>query len=50
MKTAFYIFKQGTTDGWVKILMPISEPFDMQAKIGKYLSLGYQVILPNEQY
>jgi hypothetical protein len=45
MKKAFKIYKQGTTDNWVTILIP-NEVFTkelLQFKIDKYLSLGYQI-------
>jgi hypothetical protein len=45
MKKAFKIYKQGTTDNWVTILIP-NEVFTkelLQFKIDKYISLGYQI-------
>ena len=45
MKKAFKIYKEGTTDNWVTILIPI-EAFNLEIlkiKIEKYLALGYQV-------
>lgn len=45
MKKAFKVYKQGTTDNWVTILIPIAEFTQeiLQFKIDKYLSLGYKV-------
>ena len=45
MKKAFKIYKQGTTQDWVTILIP-NAAFTkelLQFKIDKYLSLGYQI-------
>jgi hypothetical protein len=45
MKAAFQIYKKGTTDNWVTILIPI-ESFTLEVlkfKIEKYLALGYEV-------
>jgi hypothetical protein len=42
---AFKVFKNGTTENWVTILIPINE-FNSEVlkfKIEKYLYLGYQV-------
>ena len=47
MKKAFQIYKQGTTDNWITILIPI-EAFNLEVlkfKIEKYLALGYEVKL-----
>jgi hypothetical protein len=45
MKKAFKVYKQGTTDNWVTILIPSTEFTKelLQFKIDKYLSLGYQI-------
>ena len=45
MKKAFKIYKDGTTDNWVTILIPVKEFTQelLEFKISKYLSLGYQV-------
>jgi hypothetical protein len=45
MKQAFKIYKKGTTDNWVTILIPSTEFTKelLQFKIDKYLSLGYQI-------
>ena len=45
MKQAFKVYKQGTTDNWITILIPIAEFTQeiLQFKIDKYLSLGYKV-------
>jgi len=45
MKKAFKIYKQGTTQDWVTILIPSTEFTKelLQFKIDKYLSLGYQI-------
>jgi len=45
MKKAFKVYKQGTTENWITILIPISEFTQeiLQFKIDKYLSLGYKV-------
>jgi hypothetical protein len=47
MKKAFKIYKQGTTDNWVTILIPSTEFTKelLQFKIDKYLFLGYEVKL-----
>jgi hypothetical protein len=47
MKKAFAIYKEGITDNWVTILIPIPEFTKelIQFKIQKYLSLGYEVKL-----
>ena len=45
MKKAFKIYKEGRTDNWVTILIPI-ELFTLELlkfKIEKYLTLGYEV-------
>lgn len=45
MKKAFKIYKQGTTQDWVTILIP-NAAFTkelLQFKIDKYISLGYQI-------
>ena len=47
MKKAFQIYKKGTTDNWITILIPI-EAFNLEVlkfKIEKYLALGYEVKL-----
>jgi hypothetical protein len=43
MKKEFKIYKKGTTDKKLTIMSKDGEPFDRQAKIKKYLSLGYKV-------
>jgi hypothetical protein len=45
MKKAFKIYKEGRTDNWVTILIPIAEFTQeiLQFKIDKYLSLGYKI-------
>lgn len=43
MKPQFKIYKRETTKGKVTILSKEGEPFDRNAKIQKYLSLGYRV-------
>ena len=45
MIKAFRIFKQGMTDNWVTILIPVKEFNDtvLNSKINKYLFLGYKV-------
>lgn len=45
MKKAFKVYKQGTTNDWITILIPVAEFTQeiLQFKINKYLSLGYQV-------
>jgi hypothetical protein len=43
MKTAFTIYKQGTTDKPVNIVYPIGTPFDFDKKIAMYKDLGYTV-------
>jgi hypothetical protein len=45
MKKAFKIYKEGKTDNWVTILIPIAEFTQeiLQFKIDKYLSLGYKI-------
>lgn len=41
---AFQVFKEGTTtEGFITILRNINEPFDMCAKISKYIFWGYTV-------
>lgn len=45
MKELFMIYKKGTTDNWVTILIPI-EAFNLEVlkfKMEKYLALGYQI-------
>ena len=47
MKKAFEIYKKGTTDNWVTVLIPL-EFFTLEVlkfKIEKYISLGYEVKL-----
>ena len=45
MKKAFKIYKPGTTQDWITILIPDAEFTKelLQFKIDKYLSLGYQI-------
>jgi hypothetical protein len=43
MKTAFTIYKQGTTDKPVNIVYPIGTPFDFDKKISMYKELGYTI-------
>ena len=49
MKKLFKIYKEGTTDRWITILIPIEQftldilKFNME----KYLALGYEVKLIN---
>lgn len=44
MKPEFKIYKEGKTqDGPIEILSKEDEPFDREAKIQKYLMLGYSV-------
>ncbi len=49
MKKLFKIYKKGTTDNWVTILIPIEEfTLDiLKFKMEKYLALGYEVKLIN---
>ena len=45
MKKLFQIYKEGTTDNWVTILIPI-ETYTLEVykfKMEKYLELGYQI-------
>ena len=45
MKKLFKIYKEGTTDNWVTILIPI-ESYTLEVykfKMEKYLALGYQI-------
>ena len=45
MKELFKVYKEGVTDNWVTILIPI-EAFSLELykfKMEKYLELGYQV-------
>jgi hypothetical protein len=51
MIKAFQIYKEGTTDFWIPILIPEAE-FTielLQFKLTKFLSLGYQVQMINTQ-
>lgn len=43
MKPEFKVFKSGRTPEPVTILSNPNEPFDREAKIKKYLALGYKV-------
>jgi hypothetical protein len=43
MKAEFKIFKEGVTNAMVTIVSKIGEDFNLEAKISKYLLLGYQV-------
>jgi len=49
MKKLFKIYKKGTTENWVTILIPIEEfTLDvLKFKMEKYLALGYEVKLIN---
>ena len=45
MKKLFQVYKEGTTDNWVTILIPI-EFYTLELykfKMEKYLELGYQI-------
>jgi hypothetical protein len=45
MKKLFQVYKEGTTDNWVTILIPI-EFYTLElykSKMEKYLALGYQI-------
>lgn len=45
MKPLFQIYKEGVTDRWITILIPI-EAFTLELykfKLEKYLELGYQI-------
>ena len=44
-KREFKVFKKGRTTAWIWIMSKKGEPFNKDAKIKKYLSLGYQVKL-----
>jgi hypothetical protein len=47
MKKLFMIYKKGTTDNWITILIPI-QLFTLEVlkfKMEKYLALGYEVKL-----
>ena len=47
MKELFMIYKKGTTDNWITILIPI-DAFNLEVlkfKMEKYLALGYEVKL-----
>ena len=49
MTKQFKIFKPGkTSSGKITILSKIGEPFDRDAKIRKFLSLGYFVYEMND--
>jgi hypothetical protein len=45
MKKAFRIYKENVTNGWITILIPLSEFNEqiLEFKVNKYLSLNYQV-------
>ena len=43
MKPEFKIFKTGSTEEPITIMSKEGESFDRDAKIKKYLSLGYKV-------
>jgi len=43
MKKEFQIFKEGVTDYKITIMSNPKERFDRDAKIKRYLSLGYNV-------
>lgn len=43
MKRQFKIYKQGVTDYVVNVVSFEGQPFDVKAKMEKYLSLGYLV-------
>ena len=43
MKPEFMIFKEGTTTYNITICSKNGEPFNREAKIAKYKSLGYRV-------
>lgn len=43
MKPEFKIFKEGTTDSPITILSKNGELFDREAKIKKYLFLGFRI-------
>ena len=47
MIKAFKIYKEGTTDNWVTILIPVNEFNDsiLKFKIDKFIYLGYKVEL-----
>jgi len=45
MKPLFQIYKEGVTDRWITILIPI-EAYTLELykfKLEKYLALGYQI-------
>ena len=50
MIQAFKIYKEGTTDFWITILIPEAELTQelFQFKINKFLSLGYQIQMINK--
>ena len=50
MIKAFKIYKEGTTDFWITILIPEAELTQelFQFKINKFLSLGYQIQMINK--
>lgn len=43
MKKEFYVYKEGTTSERVAIMSKEGEPFDREAKIRKYIWLGFTV-------
>lgn len=51
MKRVFEIYKKGTTDRWLTILIPAeSYSIDLiQSKMEMYLNLGYEVRLIKKQ-
>jgi hypothetical protein len=49
MTKQFKIYNEGTTNGKVTILSKQGEPFNKEAKIQMYLSLGYKVYDMNDK-
>ncbi len=49
MKREFQIYKEGTTNGKVTIMSKEGEWFDREAKIKKYIWLGYTVYDMNDK-
>jgi len=49
MKPQFKIFKAGRTADKITILSKDGEPFNREAKIKMYLSLGYKVFSLNDK-
>lgn len=45
-KREFQIFKEDVTEGFIWICSKENEPFNKEAKINKYLQLGYTILIP----